>query len=284
MTPYSFTYHKATSVEDAIAQLQQLGEDAKWVAGGHSLIPSMKLRLSSPTALIDIQDLDELKSISDGGDAIHIGALATHRTVENSSLVQEKCAVVARVAGGIGDPQVRNKGTIGGSLAHADPSADYPALMLALKAIITVQGPSGSRSISADDFFTGMFETALGDHDLITRVSVPVINGNGTKAAYAKFANPASRYAIVGAAACIEKDVHGTCTMARIAITGAAPSVFRASAMEEALVGKPFNEASIAEAAAHAPDESDMLSDLSASASYRAHLCTVMAKRALMDC
>lgn len=281
MTPYSFTYHKATSVEDAIAQLQKLGDEAKWVAGGHSLIPSMKLRLSAPEALIDIQGLDELKTISDGGHEIHIGALSTHRSVEMSSLVKGKCPVVAKVASGIGDPQVRNKGTIGGSLAHADPSADYPAIILALGATITVQGPGGSRSISADDFFTGMFDTALEDHELITRVSVPAV---GSGAAYAKFGNPASRYAIVGVAAYVEKDVHGTCTLARIAITGAADTVFRASAMEEALVGKPFNEASISAAAGHAPDESDMLSDLSASASYRAHLCSVMAKRALMDC
>lgn len=283
MTPYSFTYHKATSVEDAIAQLQESGDEAKWVAGGHSLIPSMKLRLSDPSTLIDLQGLDALKAISDGGSEIHIGALATHRSVEHSALLKDKCAVVASVAGGIGDPQVRNKGTIGGSLAHADPSADYPAIILALGATISVQGPDGSRTISADDFFTGMFQTALDEHELITKVSVPVMNGSAS-ASYAKFSNPASRYAIVGAAAYIEKDAQGTCTSARIAITGAADSVFRATAMENALVGQPLNKASIEAAAAHTPDASDMLSDLSASPSYRAHLCSVMVKRALMEC
>ena len=284
MTPYTFTYHKATSVEDAIAQLQKMGDDATWVAGGHSLIPSMKLRLSNPTALIDLQGLDDLKAISNGGEQINIGALATHRSVENSDLLKDKCPVVATVASGIGDPQVRNKGTIGGSLAHADPSADYPAIMLALGATVHAQGPSGTRSISADDFFTGMFETALGEHDLITSVSVPVLKGSGAGAAYAKFANPASRYAIVGAAAYVEKDASGVCTSARIAITGAAPSVFRATAMENALVGNPLSEAAISAATAHTPDEDDMLSDLSASASYRVHLCSVMAKRALLAC
>lgn len=283
MIPYPFTYHKATSVEDAIAKLQNSGGDAKWVAGGHSLIPSMKLRLSDPTTLIDLQGLDGLKSISDGGNEIHIGALATHRSVEHSALLKEKCAVVATVAGGIGDPQVRNKGTIGGSLAHADPSADYPAIILALGASISVQGPGGSRTISADDFFTGMFDTALDEHELITKVSVPVMSGSAS-ASYAKFANPASRYAIVGAAAYVEKDAQGNCTAARIAITGAAASVFRATAMENALVGQPFNEASIQAASAHAPDPSDLFSDLSATAAYRAHLCTVMVKRALMEC
>ena len=253
MTPYSFTYHKATSVEDAIAQLQQLGDEAKWVAGGHSLIPAMKLRLNSPSALIDLQGLDDLKAISNGGQEIRIGALATHRSVEHSDLLKDNCPVVARVASGIGDPQVRNKGTIGGSLAHADPSADYPALILALGATINVQGPSGSRSISADDFFTGMFETALGEHELITSVSVPVLDGNNACAAYAKFANPASRYAVVGVAAYVEKDASGTCTAARIAITGAAPSVFRALDMEQALVGKPLDEASLSAATAHVP-------------------------------
>ena len=203
--------------------------------------------------------------------------------VEQSSLIQEKCPALASAAAGIGDAQVRNKGTIGGSLAHADPSADYPALVLALNAKVTVQGPNGSRTIDADDYFTGMFETALGDAELVTKVSFPAHNRAGVGAAYAKFGNPASRYAIVGVAALIERDAQGNCTSARIGITGAAPSAFRATAMEEALVGHPLNENTIASATAHAPDADDLLSDLSASASYRAHLCTVMAKRALSD-
>ena len=283
MTPYSFNYHKATSVEDAIAQRQQHGEEAKFVAGGHSLIPAMKLRLSGPSALIDLQGLDELKAITDDGSHVHIGALATHRMVETSSVVQGKCPALAQAAGGIGDPQVRNKGTIGGSLAHADPSADYPALVLALGATVTVQGPNGTRSISADDYFTGMFDTALDDAEMITRVSFPV-TGSGQSAAYAKFPNPASRYAVVGVAAYIEKDDRGICTSARIGITGAADTAFRASTMEQALVGKPFNADAIAAASSNLPDADDLLSDLSASASYRAHLCGVMAKRALTAC
>ena len=283
MTPYSFNYHKATSVEDAIAQLQQHGDEAKFIAGGHSLVPAMKLRLSGPSALIDLQGLDELKTITEQGDHIHIGALVTHRMVETSALVQEKCPSLASAAGGIGDPQVRNKGTIGGSLAHADPSADYPALVLALGATITVQGPAGARKIRADDYFTGMFDTALDDAEMITRISFPVTGAN-TCATYAKFPNPASRYAVVGVAVCIDTDGQGMCTGARVAITGAADTAFRSTAMEGALAGKPFNADTIAEAAGNLPDPDDLLSDLSASATYRAHLCGVMAKRALTEC
>ena len=283
MTPYSFNYHKATSIEDAIAQLQHHGEDAKFIAGGHSLVPAMKLRLSDPSALIDLQGLDELKQITEDATHIHIGALVTHRMVETSSLVQEKCSALAEAAGGIGDPQVRNKGTIGGSLAHADPSADYPALVLALGAQITVQGPNGVRTINADDYFTGMFDTALQDTELITRVSFPIL-GNNVSAAYAKFPNPASRYAVVGVAVCVEKDGQGACSHARVAITGASETAFRATAMEQALAGKPVNAATIAAASSNLPNEDDMLSDLSGSAAYRAHLCGVMAKRALTAC
>ena len=283
MTPYAFNYHKATSIEDAIAQLQHHGDEAKFVAGGHSLIPAMKLRLSGPSALIDLQGLEELKTITADGTHVHVGALVTHRMVETSSLVQEKCAALARAAGGIGDPQVRNKGTIGGSLAHADPSADYPALVLALGAKITVQGPDGERTIDADDYFTGLFDTALSETELITRVSFPILD-DAMCATYAKFANPASRYAVVGVAVCLEKGSDGTCKAARVAITGAADTVFRSSAMEQALTGKPLTADTIAAAAGHVPDEDDMLSDLSASASYRAHLCGVMAKRALTAC
>ena len=280
MTPYSFNYLRVSSVEEAISQLQQHGDDAKLLAGGHSLIPAMKLRLSAPTALIDLQGIDALKAISDEGNAIRIGALATHNAVATSDLLQANCSVVSEMAAGIGDTQVRNKGTIGGSLAHADPAADYPALMLALGADIHIQGPTGSRTVSADDFFTGMFETALGEAELITAVSVPKM-GSGLRASYAKFANPASRYAIVGVAAVVQVDAQGTCTAARIGITGAADHAFRAIAMEQAITGVSLNKATISEASSHTPDESTLLSDLSGSAAYRAHLCSVMAKRAL---
>ena len=278
MITNEFNYARAGSVADAIAQLQSNSE-AKLLAGGHSLIPAMKLRLSDPSTLIDLSGISGLNGIEENGGRIHIGAMATHRQVETSSLVQSKCGALAKAAGGIGDPQVRNKGTIGGSLAHADPAADYPALVLALDAVISTQGPNGSRDISADDFFTGMFDTALDDAELITSVSFPVL-GSGSGASYAKFANPASLYAVVGVAVHITAD-GGTCTSARIAITGAAPVAFRATAMENALVGSSLDDAGISAACANTPDEDEMLSDLSGSAKYRAHLCGVMAKRAI---
>ncbi len=275
-----FEYQRAGSLKDAIMHLQQHGDEAKLLAGGHSLIPTMKLRLNAPAVLIDLAGIDGLSSIESDGNHIHIGAMATHRQVESSELVQNKCGALAIAAGGIGDPQVRNKGTIGGSLAHADPAADYPALVLALNARVSVHGADGSRAIAADDFFTGMFDTALEESDIITKVSFPVI-ANGSGAAYAKFPNPASRFAVVGVAAVVTLNGSGTCTSARIAITGAAPSVFRASAMEQALVGTSLDDASINAACAHTPDEDEMLSDLSGSAKYRAHLCGVMAQRAI---
>ena len=280
MTPYSFSYQRATSVEDAIAQLQQHGSEAKFIAGGHSLVPSMKLRLSAPSALIDLQDIQELKSITDAGASIQIGALCSHHEVATSELVRQKCPALAEAAAHIGDPQVRNKGTIGGSLAHADPSADYPALVLALGAQINVQGPDGARSIDADSYFTGMFETALDEAEIITSVSFPVL-ANNISAAYSKFPNPASRYAIVGVAACVEVDAQGVCTRARIGVTGASAQAFRATAMEHALIGNALDDATISGVSSQTPDEEEMLSDLSGSAAYRAHLCGVMAKRAL---
>ncbi len=280
MTPNPFEYQRAGSVEEAVAQLQNAGGEAKLLAGGHSLIPTMKLRLNAPSLLVDLGGIAGLDGIEASGNQVHIGAMATHRAVEMSDIVKQHCPAVAEAAAGIGDPQVRNKGTIGGSLAHADPAADYPALVLALNATITVHGPSGERRIAADDFFTGMFDTALDEAEIITRVSFPA-HSAGSGSAYAKFPNPASRFAVVGVAAHIVMD-GGTCTDARIGITGAAPSAFRATAMEDALKGSSLNGESIAAACQHTPDEDDMLSDLSGSATYRAHLCGVMARRAIM--
>ena len=178
MTPTTFDYQRAASVKDALAQLHRHGDEAKFLAGGHSLIPAMKLRLNAPTALIDLAGLDELKGIQLKGDTLHVGAMTTHRAVESSDVVRNHCAILADVAGGIGDPQVRNKGTLGGSIAHADPAADYPALLLALNAKINVIGRNGARSIDADDFFTGMFDTALDEGELITGVSFPVLSAH----------------------------------------------------------------------------------------------------------
>jgi carbon-monoxide dehydrogenase medium subunit len=281
MIPTSFDYIRANSVQDAISLLAQHGDDAKLLAGGHSLIPAMKLRLNSPSTLIDVSGVRELTAIDLVGDKILIGALATHRSVETSDLVKSNCAVLAEAAAIIGDTQVRNRGTIGGSLAHADPAADYPALVLALNAEITVEGSSGSRTVAANDFFTGLFDTALAPGELITKLSFPTIS-SGTGAAYEKFPNPASRFTVVGVAAMVELDGDGNCAAARVGVTGAAASAFRANDVESALTGNALNDHSLAAATAKVADPADLLSDLSASAEYRAHLCSVLAKRALM--
>jgi carbon-monoxide dehydrogenase medium subunit len=275
-----FDYAKATTVDEALSLMNEHGSGAKLLAGGHSLMPTMKLRLAQPSALIDINPLSkELAYVREDGDRIRIGALTTHRTLEQSDLLKRRCRALSEMASKIGDPQVRNRGTIGGSLAHADPAADYPAMMLALNAEITIRGASGSRTVGVDDFFTGMFETAVGENELLTEVTVPVI-GPGQGASYAKFANPASRYAVVGVAAKVQVS-GGRCTSARIGVTGAAPSAFRATDAEEAVVGTALDGDAIAQAVGGMVDTSNMMEDLSGSPEYRAHLCETMAKRAI---
>ncbi len=280
MIPTNFEYVRAGSVQEAVALLEQHGDGARLLAGGHSLIPAMKLRLSEVGTLVDVSGIKELSEIRVDGDKLHVGALTTHRSVELSEVVQKHCPVLAEAAAKIGDPQVRNRGTIGGSLAHADPAADYPALVLALGAEITAEGKSGSRTIAADDFFQGLFETALEEGEMITRVTFPTLK-KGTGAAYEKCPHPASRFAVVGVAAWVAVD-GGKCTEARVGVTGAADSAFRASDVEQALTGKPLDEKTISDATANVADPAELLSDLAASAEYRAHLCSVLAKRALV--
>jgi len=205
MYPAKFDYHRAKSIEEA-ESLCKGNADASFLAGGHSLIPAMKLRLSDPGALIDISGIDDLKGISRDGDAIRIGALTTHAEVETSDVVKDGCAALSEAAGMIGDPQVRNRGTIGGNVAHADPASDYPGILMALGATIV----TSSRSIAVDNFFTGLFETALNDGEIITEIQVPAI-GAGSGAAYTKFFNPSSRYAVVGVGALVSKS-NGSCS------------------------------------------------------------------------
>jgi len=276
MYPAKFDYHRAKSIEEA-ESLCKGNTDASFLAGGHSLIPAMKLRLSDPGALIDISGIDDLKGISRDGDAIRIGALTTHAEVETSDVVKDGCAALSEAAGMIGDPQVRNRGTIGGNVAHADPASDYPGILMALGATIV----TSSRSIAVDNFFTGLFETALNDGEIITEIQVPAI-GAGSGAAYAKFFNPSSRYAVVGVGALVSKS-NGSCSSCRIGVTGAADHAFRASAAEEALNGSDLGDDAVEAAAAKVAEGQEMLSDLSASANYRTHLCGVMAKRAIVE-
>jgi aerobic carbon-monoxide dehydrogenase medium subunit len=260
--PYPFTYHRASSLADAQALLQRQ-PDAKLLAGGHTLIPAMKLRLANPAALIDISGLAELSFIRRDGGHIAIGAGAKHAEVANSPLVRESNPALAQTAEEIGDPAVRHMGTLGGSVANNDPAADYPAAVLGLGATIKTIG----RAIAADDFFTGMFATVLEEGEIITQIDFPVPR----RAAYAKFPNPASRYAMVGV---FVAEMDGG---VRVAVTGASSCVFRLPEMEAALA-KRFEPEAVASISV-SPD--GMNADIHGSAEYRAHLVTVMAKRAV---
>jgi carbon-monoxide dehydrogenase medium subunit len=259
---YSFNYQKTKSVADAAAALGK-NADAKLLAGGQSLIAAMKLRLAQPAQLVDLGDVAELRGIKVDGGNVTIGAMTRHAEVASSADVKKAIPALAALAGMIGDRMVRNMGTIGGSVAHNDPAADYPAAVLALSATVI----TNKRKIAADDFFKGMFETALQAGEIITAVSFPAPK----RAAYMKFKNPASRYAMVGVF------VAETAGGPRVAVTGAGPGVFRVPEMEKALAGKfaPESVASIA------VKSSGLNSDIHASAEYRAHLITVMAKRAV---
>jgi carbon-monoxide dehydrogenase medium subunit len=278
MYPSAFSYHRATSVQDAIATLAA-NPEAKILAGGHSLVPTMKLRLVSLPLVVDVGGLGELRGIRRDGQQFVIGALTTHRLVEFSSELRGACPILPEAAALIGDPMVRNRGTIGGSLAHSDPAADYPACVLALNASVTIESASGSRTVSADRFFTGMFATAVGPAEVLTEVRVPV-KGPGVGMAYEKFAHPASRYAITGVAAVVRAE-GGVCREARIAVTGATPHAMRLAALEAALTGQALDGAAIAAACKGLLPADDLLGDQFASQEYRAQLVDVITARAV---
>jgi aerobic carbon-monoxide dehydrogenase medium subunit len=279
MYPAAFEYHTPGSVQEALGLLGKL-DDAKILAGGHSLVPMMKLRLAQPKHLIDLRKVPGLNTIKEDGAMIAIGAMTTHWEVESSKLLQAKCAVVSDTAKIIGDPAVRNKGTIGGSLAHADPAADMPATVIALGAEVVCQGGKGKRTVKVDDWFQGLMATALGEDELLVEIRVPVLAA-GTGSAYMKFAHPASRFAIVGAAAVITVDKQGTCTKAGVGITGAGTKAVRAKGVEAGLVGKRLDAATIEAAAQKAADGVDVQADLQGSVEYKSHLCRVFARRAV---
>ena len=278
--PAAFDYHVASSVDEAIALMQQYGDEAKFLAGGHSLLPTMKLRLAQPGHLIDLGRIQGLSYVREDDGAVAVGAMTTYVTLERSSVIQSNFALLPEGISQIGDQQVRNRGTIGGSVAHSDPAADTPGMVLALKADILAQGPNGVRTIKADDFFQDLFQTTLGQDEVITeiRFAKPAPR---TGSAYEKLANKASHYAVVGCAAVVTLDSDGTCTAASVVITGASVKPTRASAVEAALVGKKLDEATIAEAASHAADGLELVSDIHGSKAYRAQMATVMAKRAI---
>jgi carbon-monoxide dehydrogenase medium subunit len=271
--PAEFEYKRPASLDEAIRLLAEEGE-TRPLAGGHSLLPMMKLRLAEPSALVDIGRIPGLDGIEVDGEELRIGALATHASVAASELVRERCRVLAATAEGIGDRQVRNRGTIGGSLAHADPGADYPTVVTALGATVVVRGPNGERELAADDFFTGVFTTALEQGELVTAVRVPTVQ----RAAYVKHRHPASGYAVAGVACVVGTDE------ARIVVGGVTGTPVRATEAEQAMeIGiAPVDEAAIEAAAAKVPAAlSGALSDTYASGEYRVHLAQVLAKRAI---
>jgi len=279
MIPQSFDYQRASSVSEAISLLQKHGEDSKILAGGHSLVPTMKLRLATPGTLIDIGGISELKYINDKGDYLAIGARATHWDIESSDLVAQKAPALSQAAGQIGDVQVRNRGTIGGVLAHSDPQADYPGVVLALNATIVVQGSRGERTIAVADYFTGLWETALGEDELLTEVRIPTDRANANSC-YLKFPQPASRYPFVGCAVAMDSSA-GNCSDVRIGFSGVGETAFRDSGVEDTLRGNTLNESAIAAASAKAADARSVLSDVFVSEEYRRAMAKVYLKRAL---
>ncbi len=278
MIPTSFDYKKASSVEEALGML---GDDAQILGGGHSLIPALKLRLNAPGTLVDISKIDSLKVIRDNENSITIGAGVTHAEIAASDVLAQHCPMMGQAANAIGDIQVRNRGTIGGSIAHADPAADWPAVLLATDANVIIQGKNGKRTVDIDQFFKGFFETALEEGEIITTISIPktAFNRNST---YVKFKQPASRFALVGCAAAVEMD-GGSVKSARIGLTGVSEYAYRATGVENALAGKALNADTIASAVSGVTDSVDVMSDHYASEKYRSHLAHVFVKRALMN-
>jgi len=274
--PAAFDYEVADSVEHAVALLGG-DPDAKALAGGHSLVPALKLRIARPSKLVDIGRLADLAYVKDAGTHVAIGALTRHGTVQADPLLQEHCPIVSTTAAGIGDPQVRHRGTIGGSLAHGDPASDFPAVMLALGAEMVVVGAGGERTVAAGEFFTGVFETAVAPGELLTEIRVPKLGGS-TGWAYVKYHRRAQDWATVGVAAVVRRD-NGSATGATVALVNMAGTPVRASAVEDAVAaGSPP-----ADAAEHAADGTSPPDDTAASGEFRKHLARVLTKRALAE-
>jgi len=273
MIPASFDYHRPTTLDEAVNLLAQ-NEDAKVLAGGHSLLPAMKLRLAQPKTIVDLGRVAGLNYIREQDGRIAIGAMATHFDIESSELLRQKCPLLPEIAGKIGDVQVRNKGTFGGSLVHADPAADWPAGILALEAELEIAGATGRRTVHAADFFVEMMQSAVQPNEILCEIRVPI---TPESVAYVKFAQKASGFAIAGVAAVVRRQDR---TVA-IGVSGVAPKPYRASAVEKKLRGKDFLDDSIRNAAAGAADGIEPLNDIHASAEFRAHLARVNCRRAL---
>lgn len=276
MIPAAFDYVAPTSLADALTALGEAGDDAKILAGGQSLLPVLRLRLNAPEKVIDLGRIEELRGISDDGDALVIGAMTSYIDILGSEAVRQHAALLAEAVGQVADPQVRHRGTIGGSLAHADPAGDLGAPILALDAELVVQGPGGERTVAATDFFEDLFETALADSEILTKIRIPKHTGWG--AHYEKFVRTAQQWSIVAVAATVQTD-GGTITTARIGLTNMGSTPLRATSVEEALVGRSIDD--LGDACASIAEGTNPPSDLNGSADYRKHLATVLARRAV---
>jgi carbon-monoxide dehydrogenase medium subunit len=282
MIPSAFEYVRPTNLAEATRLLVSHADDAKILAGGHSLLPMMKLRLAAPTVLIDIGRLPELSGIREQDSTIIIGACTTHYEVETSALLQQRCPLLCETAAAIGDVQVRNRGTMGGSIAHADPAADWPAAVLALEAQIKLVHGSGERTVSPSEFFVDFLTTTMERREILTEIQLPA-NSPRTGSAYLKVPQPASGFALTGVAAQVSLEGDHTIQSVAVGITGVASAPFRASATERALQGQVATPEVVAQAAAQAVDGVEALEDIHASSAYRLHLARVYTKRALQQ-
>ena len=279
MYPAPFEYHAPSSLQEAVALLGTYQDDAKVIAGSQSLVAMMKLRLVQPKHVVDLRKVPGLVGISEADGALVIGALTSHRAIETSELLQTRFPMMAEAAGAIGDAQVRNMGTIGGSLAHADPAADWPAVTCALDASVRIAGPRGERNVPVEQFIAGPLTTVLEPNEIVVQVRIPLPPAR-TAGAYEKLPNPASRFAVVGVAAEVSLDARSAVQWSRIAITGLAPKVTRAARVEKALEGTAPNPASLKTAAERAADGLELRADAIGSADYKAHLAAVYTERA----
>jgi aerobic carbon-monoxide dehydrogenase medium subunit len=278
MIPLAFDYEVAESVDHAIELLGQHGDEAKLLAGGHSLLPIMKLRLAAPTVLVDLGRIDDLNYVRDEGDHLAIGAMTRHCDIERDSTLQEHCGLVSYTASLVGDPQVRHRGTIGGSVSHGDAASDLPSALLALEATFVIKGPGGERAVAAGDFFEDYLQTTLAPDEVLTEIRVPKLNGAGWS--YKKFNRRAQDWAVVGVAAVVERS-NGSIGSARIGLTNMGSTPLRATAAENALSGA--DTSSVAEATSSADEGTSPSSDIAASAEYRRHLARVLSRRAVEE-
>ena len=279
MIPTSFDYVSAKNLDDALSLLAKHKDDAKLLAGGHSLLPAMKLRIAQPKVLIDISRIKDLNYIREEGGQVRIGAMTTHFQIETSDLLRRLCPLLSETATNLGDMQVRNKGTMGGSIAHADPAADWPAAVIALGAEMVAVGPKGERVIKSDDFFVQLFTSALQPGEILREIRFTPPKGKFGQA-YMKFRHPASGFAVVGVAVSLTAE-GSKCGACGVGVTGLSGKAFRAGGVERALKGASLDDKSLAAAASHVADGVDANSDLFASGEYRKHLAQVYARRAL---